>query len=84
MFVVTYQDLRGWKPFNKYYPKPAPVEEMFVDEPAAQARKRQLHEEGLIACVTPHVVKHTLRNTKGPTPIDGEGPRFNAGWRMSR
>lgn len=82
MFVVTYQDLRHWAPFDKLRPKPKPVTETFETKDLADARKSELQTTGIIACVTPLTVK------RGATPkqvaLTGDGEPFNANWKMTR
>lgn len=82
MFKVSYQDLRDWKPFIGQK-KPAPQQESFASKEEADKRKHELQAIGVLACVTPLSIRHNA-NPKGPTPIDGDGPRFNAAWRMGR
>jgi hypothetical protein len=56
--------------------------ETFTDKGEADRRKGELKSSRVVACVTPLVIRHGTRFRN--TPIDGDGPRFNAGWKLAK
>lgn len=82
MFEVSFQDYRTYREFA-HDPTPPVERETFATKDEADTRKKELQRIGLTACVTPLVIR-TRRNLRGPTPIDGDGPRFNAAWKLAR
>jgi hypothetical protein len=79
MWTVSWQDFRR----HAYGDPMPPVQrETFTDKGEADRRKTELRSERVIACVTPLVIRHETRFHN--TPIDGEGPRFNAGWTLAK
>jgi hypothetical protein len=60
-----------------------PIErETYETKEAADRRKTELQSSRVIACVTPLVIRRGRRFRN--TLIDGEGPRFNAGWKLAK
>lgn len=79
MFELSWQDFRSHQ-FGD--PRPPVQRQVFAGKDAADRRKAELQSIGLIACVTPVVVRH--RRKARPVLIDGEGPRFNAEWKLAK
>jgi hypothetical protein len=79
MWTVSWQDFRRHA-FGD--PKPIVQRDTFNDRDEADRRKAELQSCGFVACVTPLAIRRTrwFRNT----PIDGEGPRFNARWKLAK
>ena len=79
MWTVSWQDFRRHA-FGD--PMPPIKRETFETKEAADRRKTELQSSRVIACVTPLVIRHGTRFRN--TPIDGEGPRFNAEWKLAK
>lgn len=82
MFEVSFQDYRTYREHRRD-PTPPIERQTFATKEEAEKRKLELQRIGLTACVTPLVIR-SRQNLRGPTPIDGDGPRFNAAWKLAR
>jgi hypothetical protein len=78
MWTVSWQDFRRHA-FGD--PKPPIERATFDTQEAADQRKTELQSCGIVACVTPLVIRRTRRFRN--TPIDGEGLRFNKSWTLA-
>jgi hypothetical protein len=78
MWTVSWQDFRR----HEYGDPMPPIErETFNDKDEADRRKAEMQSHGIVACVTPLAIRRTRRFRN--TPIDDEGPRFNANWTLA-
>lgn len=77
MWTVSWQDFR-----RHAYGDPMPpiMHETFESKEAADRRKDELKSGRVVACVTPLVIRQQRRRQ----PLDGEGPSFNAGWKLAK
>jgi hypothetical protein len=74
-FVVSSQDFRFYKPGDS---KPRAVRETITGREAAEARKRELQAQGLLACVTP------LVNWKADSRQTAPFGDFRKPWKLCR
>jgi len=77
MWTVSWQDFRRHA-FGD--PMPPIERETFETKEAADRRKTELKSSRVIASVTPLVIRHRRQK---PT-LDGEGPIFNAEWKLAK
>jgi hypothetical protein len=54
--------------------------ETFETKEAADRRKTELKSSHVVACVTPLVARRRRQKPRR----DGEGPRFNAEWKLAK
>jgi hypothetical protein len=78
MWTVSWQDFRRHA-FGD--PMPRVQREIFETKALADRRKTELKSSRVVACVTPLAIRRTRRFRN--TPIDDEGPRFNANWTLA-
>jgi hypothetical protein len=76
MWTVSWQDFRRHA-FGD--PKPIVQRDTFNDRDEADRRKAELQSCGVVACVTPLAIRHRRQKPR----LDGEAPRFNAGWKLA-
>jgi hypothetical protein len=77
MWTVSWQDFRRHA-FGD--PKPIVQRDTFDTREAADRRKAELQSCGIVACVTPLMVRHRRQK---PRP-DSEAPRFNENWTLAK
>jgi hypothetical protein len=77
MWTVSWQDFRRHA-FGD--PMPPIERETFETKEAADRRKGELKLSRVVVCVTPLVI----RRGRQKTVLDGEGPIFNAEWKLAK
>jgi hypothetical protein len=77
MWTVSWQDFRRHE-FGD--PKPIVQRDTFNDRDEADRRKAELQSCGIVACVTPPVVRRRRQKSR----LDDEGPRFNENWTLAK
>jgi hypothetical protein len=76
MWTVSWQDFHGHE-FGD--PMPPIERETFDTREAADRRKAELQSCGIVACVTPLVIRHRRQKPR----LYGEAPRFNENWTLA-
>jgi hypothetical protein len=76
MWTVSWQDFRRHA-FGD--PKPRIERETCDTREAADRRKAELQSHGIVACVTPLVVRRRRQKPR----LYGEAPRFNENWTLA-
>jgi hypothetical protein len=72
-----------WQDFRRHEfgdPKPPIERETCETKDAADRRKAELQSCGIVACVTPLVVRRRRQKPR----LDDEGPRFNENWTLAK